>query len=175
MLNGRRSTLNVINLRHHLRHEPALHELRILDTAPEESFDDLATLARYICGTPIAAISLVDTDRQWFKASIGIDQPETPRDLAFCAHAVMGTDLFEIPDATADTRFASNPLVTTDPGIRFYAGSPLVTHDGLSLGTVCVIDRQPKTLTDEQREALRALSRQVVAQLELRRNNRPDP
>jgi len=155
------------------RNEPkrleALRRYRVLDTPPEQPFEDLASLASHICGAPIALISLVDEDRQWFKSRVDFAAAETPRDIAFCAHAISGRDVLVVPDATADRRFAENPMVLRDPKIRFYAGAPLVTSDGYALGTICVMDRKPRTLTPEQTEALRALSRQVVAQLELRR------
>lgn len=147
----------------------ALAQYEILDTQPEQAFDDLALLASHICGTPIAMVSLIDADRQWFKARVGIDLPETPRDVAFCAHAIADVDVMLVPDALADERFAANPLVLHDPKIRFYAGAPLRVSDGHALGTLCVIDRVPRQLSAEQRRALEALSRQVTAQLELRR------
>jgi len=147
----------------------ALQELEILDSAPEGEFDDLALIASQICGTPISMISLVDRDRQWFKSKVGIDTPQTSRDIAFCAHAILQRDLFIVPDATQDPRFSENPLVKADPRIRFYAGAPLRTPDGHALGTLCVLDRKPRQLTAEQEDALRALSRQVEAQIELRR------
>jgi anti-sigma regulatory factor (Ser/Thr protein kinase) len=148
----------------------ALHRYRILDTEPERSFDDLTLLASHICGTPMALISLVDADRQWFKSRIGIPITETARAVSFCAHAINHRDLFIVPDARHDERFRDNPFVTGETQIRFYAGAPLVTPDGHALGTLCVLDRVVRTLSREQLEALTALCRQAEAQLELRRH-----
>jgi signal transduction histidine kinase len=148
----------------------ALRAYEVLDTPPEEAFDDLTRLASYICGTPVAMVSLVDGGRQWFKSRVGADITETPRDVAFCAHAILQPDLFVVPDAEADERFMDNPLVTADPHIRFYAGVPLITPDGHALGTLCAVDRVPREMSPKQQEALRALARQAMAQLELRRS-----
>lgn len=149
----------------------ALHEFRLLDTLPEAVYDDLAFIASQICQTPIALVSLVDGERQWFKAKVGLDAEQTPRDLAFCAHAILDPEqIFQVADASRDERFNTNPLVTGGPNIRFYAGVPLVTADGHAVGTLCAIDRIPRALSDEQLRALRALSREVVTQMELRRS-----
>jgi hypothetical protein len=146
-----------------------LRGYEILDTEPEAGFDDLTLLASYVCQTPVALISLVDADRQWFKSKVGISVTETSRDIAFCASAILQPDVFIVPDARQDERFAQNPLVLSEPKVRFYAGATLMT-DGHALGTLCVVDRVPRELSPEQVEALKALSRQVLAQLELRRN-----
>jgi diguanylate cyclase (GGDEF)-like protein/PAS domain S-box-containing protein len=147
----------------------ALRQYDVLDTLPEVEFDDLTLLAAHICGTPIALISLVDENRQWFKSSVGLGMRETPRDVSFCAHAIVQDDLFVVQDATQDERFADNPLVTSEPHIRFYMGAPLITPQGHALGTLCVVDRVPRQLSPQQAESLQVLSRQVVRQLELRR------
>ena len=147
----------------------ALARYDILDTPPDTAFDDLTMLAAHICQTPIALVSLLDADRQFFKSHYGLDATETPRKVSFCAHAISQPELFVVPDALADARFADNPLVTAEPSIRFYAGAPLKTQESHALGTLCVIDRVPRTLTAQQEEALRALSRLVVSRLELRR------
>lgn len=151
----------------------ALRAQQVLDSLPEQMFDDIVRVASNVCGTPIALISLVDEDRQWFKAKVGLQANETPRDQAFCAHAILQPDQpFVVPDATQDPRFAQNPLVTGSPDIRMYAGAPIVSHSGHALGTVCVIDQTPRELTAEQIDSLQALSRQVSHLLELRRVTR---
>ncbi|MGV3754637.1 MAG: response regulator [Verrucomicrobiota bacterium] len=147
----------------------ALYGYQILDTEAEQDFDDLTLLAAHICGVPISLISLIDEKRQWFKSKVGLEAPETHRDMAFCSYAIHDRDVMTVPDAVEDGRFAENPLVKFDPKIRFYAGAPLVTSDNYAIGTLCVIDRVPRELTDAQKEALQALSRQVMAQIEMRR------
>jgi len=148
----------------------ALNRYAILDTEPEQSFDDLVVLASFVCRTPIATLSLVDDHRQWFKSKVGVEIRETPRDISFCAHAIQQEELFVVPDALADPRFKDNPLVLGDPHIRFYAGAPLIDEDGYALGTLCVMDRQPRELDDTQKEALFSLRRLALSQIELRRN-----
>jgi GAF domain-containing protein len=146
-----------------------LWQYSVLDTVPEEIFDDLTELAARICEAPIALITLVDEKRQWFKSKVGISIQETSRDVSFCAHAIKQPELFIVPDATKDARFSSNPLVTSDPKVRFYAGAPLISPDGYALGTLCVIDKVPRELRPGQEQALRILARHVMSQLELRR------
>jgi len=148
----------------------ALRRYRILDTEPEQAFDDLTMLASHICETPMSLITLVDENRQWFKSAVGIGIRQTERSIAFCTHAILQSGILQVPDARLDQRFRHNPLVTHDPRIRFYAGAPLITPDGHALGTLCVVDTEPRQLSDAQLQALDALRRQVEAQLELRRN-----
>jgi len=150
----------------------ALRETGVLDTEPEAAFDDIARLAAQLCQTPVALVSLVDEGRQWFKARIGFEADETPRDGSFCADAILRPGIFVVADALRDKRFVANPLVTSNPGLRFYAGVPLVTADGHALGTLCVIDYVPRELTEEQREALRVLAHHATVMLELRRRER---
>lgn len=150
----------------------ALYDLAILDSEREQSYDDIAQLALHICQVPIAVVSLVDKERQWFKTCLGLDARETHRDVAFCAHAILNpNDVLEVEDATQDYRFFDNPLVTGDPGIRFYAGAPLVTGKGYALGTLCIIDQKPKKLSIEQKSSLVLLANQVVKLLELRESH----
>ncbi|HEY1764383.1 MAG TPA: PAS domain S-box protein [Opitutaceae bacterium] len=150
----------------------ALRRYEVLDTLPEKALDDLAALSAELCGVPMAQVSLVDEDRQWFKARVGVDLTETPRAISFCGHAIQQRELFMVADAKKDERFADNPLVKGEPGIRFYAGAPLVTPDGAAIGALCVMDRKPRVLTEAQKRVLRVLSRQVMIHLELRRQAR---
>ncbi|MDP2742487.1 MAG: GAF domain-containing protein, partial [Hydrogenophaga sp.] len=144
-----------------------LQGLGVLDTLPQQAFDDISALAQAICGTPIALITLVDRDRQWFKSRIGVDMTETPREVAFCSHAILHpSQPMVIGDALKDQRFTDNPLVTGPTQVRFYAGAPIVTDDGFALGTVCVIDQQPRELTPVQLDALTRLSALVATLLE---------
>jgi GAF domain-containing protein len=148
----------------------ALEKYAILDTEPEQAFDDLTLLASYVCKTPIALISLIDEDRQWFKSKVGMSISETPREVAFCSIAIQQSDVMVVPDTLKDDRFRNNPLVVSEPRIRFYAGAPLITEEGYALGTLCVVDQKPREFGPDQEEALGALSRLVLAQLEFRRN-----
>jgi serine/threonine protein kinase len=152
----------------------AVARFEILDTEPEQEFDDLALLASQVCGTPFALISFVDRDREWFKSKVGISESAFPRLLGFGVHAIGGRDSLVVPDAAADSRFSGNPLVTSEPGVRFFAAVPLLTPDGYGVGTLAVLDRTSRELTVGQLEGLRALSRQVMAQLELRRRRRSE-
>lgn len=144
----------------------ALLRYELLDSPSEAEFDELAQLAAQICGTPIALISMVDSARQWFKSRVNFNDTETPRDISFCSHAIQSSEIFEIPDATCDPRFRNNPLVIGSPHIAFYAGAPLVSHDGFRIGTLCVIDHVPKHLTHIQRDALATLSKQAMRLIE---------
>jgi GAF domain-containing protein len=148
----------------------ALQKYAILDTEPEEAFDDLVLLASFVCEAPLAMISLIDENRQWFKSKVGVSVSQTDREIAFCSTAIQQSDVFVVPNALQDERFRNNPLVVGEPNVRFYAGAPLINEDGLALGTICVVDRVPRELGADQRAALQALSRRVLAQLELRRH-----
>jgi GAF domain-containing protein len=147
----------------------ALKEYHILDTGAEQSYDDITILAAHICNVPITMISLVDEARQWFKSRVGLEQEQTSRDVAFCAHAILQNEPLIVRDATKDRRFADSTLVTGEPHIRFYAGFPLINAEGLALGTLCVVDCHPRQLSAEQLKTMQALSRQVMTLLELRR------
>lgn len=157
-----------MNNRSEAKRLDVLRNLDILDTAPETDLDELTRLASLICQTPIALISLVDDHRQWFKSKQGLNVAETPREISFCTHAIQNDQVFLIKDAARDARFSDNPLVKGEPHIRFYAGAPLVYEDGVHLGTLCVIDRQPRLLESHQLEALRTLAKQVVNQIRSR-------
>ncbi len=149
----------------------ALREHQILDSPDEREYDDITFLAAQVCGTPMASISLIDVDRQWSKAQVGIDIKESPRENTFCTHAILSSspEPMVVSDARLDARFSGNPYVTDEPFIRFYAGAPLFTRENLALGTLCVIDREPRELSAQQLGALQALARQVSLRLELRR------
>ena len=157
---------------HHPENSRRLEILRsygVLDTERERDFDDVVALASKLCETPVSLISLIDEDRQWMKATVGVEWSETPMEQAICAHAILSDGYFEVNDTRADPRTADNPLVTAADGARFYAGAVLVSPEGLPLGTLCVLDRKPRQLTDLQRETLQVLARQVMVQLEMRR------
>lgn len=145
-----------------------LENLQILDSLPESAFDDLCALAAQLCQTPMATISLIDRERQWFKSRIGIPVCETKRDVAFCDYTIRGDQLFLVPDALEDDRFKKNPLVLKEPRIRFYAGAPLIHSSGAAIGALCVMDHQPRELTEDQQHSLKVLSRQVMVQMEMR-------
>ena len=148
----------------------ALRRYRILDTAPERAFDDLTYLASFFCKTPMALVSFIDRNRQWFKSRVGFSHAQTSRGLSFCTHTILQPTVMVIPDTAADSRFRNNALVTHDPAVRFYAGAPIFSMDGLPLGALCVMDREPRTLTVGQEESLRAMSRLAGALLETRRS-----
>ena len=151
------------------KRQAALDRLELLDTLPEQAHDDIVLLASQICGTPISAVSLIDNERQWFKAQIGLSDGDGPRDDSFCGHAIMTpTEIFTVRDALEDVRFVENPAVQGEPHVRFYAGAPIVTHDGAAIGTVCVVDTVPRELTARQEFALRALARQAAALFQMR-------
>lgn len=145
-----------------------LHELCILDTFEEQAYDDLTYLAAQLCDTPIALVSLVDSERQWFKSHYGLNVRETPREVAFCSHAILSDSIFVVDDSSKDDRFYDNPLATDKPNVKFYAGAPLMMSDNIRVGTLCVIANEPRTISSAQKTALEALARQVVSQLELR-------
>ncbi|MBW4891327.1 GAF domain-containing sensor histidine kinase [Mucilaginibacter sp. HMF5004] len=149
-----------------------VYRSQLLDTPEETEFDEIVQLASDLCNTPISLITILDTERQWFKAKVGLDATETTREVSFCGHAILQDELFEIPDALKDIRFSDNPLVTGGPEIRFYAGMPLVTESGSRLGTLCVIDSAPRVLTERQRFALKVLAGNVIKVAELRMKNK---
>ena len=146
-----------------------LRQYEVLDTAAEQVFDEITATAAEVCQTPVCLLTFIDRDRQWFKSRVGIDVQETPREIAICAYTICGTDLFVVPDTMADKRFADNPLVAGEPHIRFYAGMPLLSPEGLAVGTLCVLDSKPRTLTPDQSEKLKALAKGAVLLLEIRR------
>lgn len=162
--------MNTLTVKNEARRLEALHQYQILDTPPEQVFDDLAFLAAQICGTPIALINLIDTKRHWFKAKIGLDIPQMPRDIGFCPFCIEKGDTLVIPDTLTDKQYASDPVVTSEPYVRFYAGVPLITPSKEAIGTVCIVDQKPRQINDEQLEALKAISRMIIRQLEIRRN-----
>jgi diguanylate cyclase (GGDEF)-like protein len=143
-----------------------LRSYNILDTLPEERFDRLTRLAKRLFNVPIVVVSLVDSERQWFKSIIGLDAKETSREISFCAHAIMGNDIFEVPNAELDERFFDNPAVKDEPHIRFYAGCPLTVANGSKLGTLCIVDTEPKALTDDDKDLLRDLAKMVEVEIQ---------
>jgi GAF domain-containing protein len=147
----------------------ALEAYEIMDTPPEQAFDDLTYLTTFICETPIALVTLLDTHRQWFKSAVGVTVSESPIELAFCTHAIQQEKVLLVRDASQDPRFSDNVFVTGEPHIRFYAGAPLVTPSGVPLGTICALDRVPRDLSERQQQALAALARQVIWAMELRK------
>ncbi|MFC0517899.1 ATP-binding protein [Mucilaginibacter angelicae] len=149
-----------------------LYRTGLLDSPQEDEFNDIVKFASSLCNMPISLISLVDSNRQWFKARVGLEAPQTDREISFCSHAILQDQLFEIPDASQDHRFHDNPLVTDFPAIRFYAGMPLVTGNGSRLGTLCVIDNTPRILTDEQKFGLKVLADNIIKIAELRIKNK---
>lgn len=151
-----------------------LERYDVVDTAPEENFDRITRMASNVLGTPIALVSLIDEKRQWFKSRVGLEATETPREVAFCAHAINGENTFVINDAYEDERFSDNPLVTGDPNVRFYAGALLTTPKGANLGTMCVIDHEPRTWSPEQSRTLEDFAELVVRELELRKEASTD-
>lgn len=164
----RKAPLNAPLPQHESARLDALRRACILDTPPEGDYDDLTRLAAFVCDAPIALITLVDENRQWFKSRVGVNLTETPRSVSFCAHAICGDQFFVVPDAREDARFASNPLVTGDPHIRFYAGMPIADPSGLNLGTLCVLDRVPRRLSPSSQLALRVLARQAASLIQIR-------
>jgi two-component system, cell cycle sensor histidine kinase and response regulator CckA len=162
--------MNTLTVKNEAKRLEALRQYQILDTPPEQVFDDLAFLAAQICGTAIAVINLIDSKRHWFKAKIGLDLQQMPRDIGFCQFCIEKGDTLVIPDTLADERYASSSVVTSEPYVRFYAGVPLITPSGDAIGTVCVVDQKPRQINDEQLEALKAISRLIIRQLEIRRN-----
>lgn len=162
--------MNTLTVKKEARRLEALRQYQILDTPPEQVFDDLAFLAAQICGTAIAVINLIDSKRHWFKAKIGLDVQQMPRDIGFCPFCIEKGDALIIPDTLADKQYACDPVVTSEPYVRFYAGVPLITPSGEAIGTVCIVDSQPRQITLEQLEALKAISRLIIRQLEIRRN-----
>jgi hypothetical protein len=153
-----------------LERQRVLDRYRIVDTLPEDAYDDIVRLAATICDVPVALVSLLDRDRQWFKSRLGLEESGTARDVAFCDHAIREPGrLMQVGDATRDPRFARNPMVTADDGVRFYAGMPLVTPEGAAIGTVCVVDRKPRALDARQQDALKSLARLTMRLLDARR------